>query len=88
MGGDPDALVVPFGIILSAVVVVIFLITGWLGGEQVFRHRVGMIDDRSKTSPPAAGTPLPASAMPADADDRAHPLPFEAHEPKLIDRGS
>ena len=48
MGGDPDAVVVPFGIILSAVVVVIFLVTGWLGGELVFRHRIGMIDDRNE----------------------------------------
>jgi uncharacterized membrane protein len=38
---------VPFGIILSAVVVVIFLVTGWLGGELVFRHRIGVIDGKS-----------------------------------------
>lgn len=45
LGGDPGAMVVPFGIVFSAVVVVIFLVTGWLGGELVFRHRIGMIDD-------------------------------------------
>jgi uncharacterized membrane protein len=46
IGGDPGAMVVPYGIILSAVVVGIFLVTGWLGGELVFRHRIGMIDDK------------------------------------------
>jgi uncharacterized membrane protein len=31
-------------IVLSAVVVGIFLITGWLGWEMVYRHRVGVAD--------------------------------------------
>ena len=57
MGGDPGAMVVPFGIILSAVVVAIFLVTGWLGGELVFRHRIGMIDDESEPLRSAAGAP-------------------------------
>ena len=43
----PGIVVVPLGIILSAVVVVIFLVTGWLGGELVFRHRIGVIDGKS-----------------------------------------
>ena len=43
---DPSAAVVPFGIILSAVVVALFLVTGWLGGELVFRHRIGIIDNK------------------------------------------
>jgi uncharacterized membrane protein len=55
MGSDPGAMVVPFGIILSAIVVVIFLVTGWLGGELVFRHRIGMIDEESDALPSAAG---------------------------------
>ena len=58
MGGDPGAMVVPFGIILSAVVVAIFLVTGWLGGELVFRHRIGIIDDESEALPSAAGAPI------------------------------
>ena len=57
MGGDPGATGVPFGIILSAVVVAIFLVTGWLGGELVFRHRIGMIDDESEPLRSAAGAP-------------------------------
>lgn len=38
----PGAGVLPFGLILSAVVVAILLVTGWLGGELVFRHRIGV----------------------------------------------
>jgi len=32
-------------IIFSAVVVVMFLVTGWLGGELVFRPRIGVVGD-------------------------------------------
>ena len=35
--------VVPTGLILSAVVVAILAVTGWLGGLLVYRHRVGVI---------------------------------------------
>jgi uncharacterized membrane protein len=41
--------VVPFGIILSAVVVVLFLVTGWLGGELVFRYRIGIMNNTRTT---------------------------------------
>jgi uncharacterized membrane protein len=34
--------VMPTGLILSVLVVLIFVVTGWLGGELVFRHRVGV----------------------------------------------
>jgi uncharacterized membrane protein len=34
--------VVPTGLILSGVVVLILIVTGWLGGELVFRHRAGV----------------------------------------------
>ena len=36
--------VLPWGIWLSVIVVLILLVTGWLGGELVFRHRVGVSD--------------------------------------------
>jgi uncharacterized membrane protein len=58
MGGDPGVTVVPFGIILSAVVIAIFLVTGWLGGELTFRHCIGMIDDRTEILLSAAGVPI------------------------------
>jgi len=34
--------VVPTGLILSALVVLILLFTGWLGGSLVYRHRIGI----------------------------------------------
>jgi uncharacterized membrane protein len=36
--------VVPEGIILSGVVVLILLVSGWLGGEMVHRHGVGVVE--------------------------------------------
>ena len=47
---DSGAVVVPFGIILSAIVVVVFLVTGWLGGELAFRHRIGIIDSKNENA--------------------------------------
>jgi uncharacterized membrane protein len=55
--GDPAAGVLPSGLILSLVVVAILLVTGWLGGELAYRHRIGMIGN--------AGEPRPAGASPA-----------------------
>lgn len=42
---DLGAGVIPFGLILSAVVAVL-LVTGWLGSEHVFRHRIGVTIDK------------------------------------------
>jgi uncharacterized membrane protein len=39
---DAYTSVVPTGLILSGITVLIFVVTGWLGGELVFRHRVGV----------------------------------------------
>lgn len=39
-----SAAVVPTGLILSLVVVMILLFTGWKGWEMVYRHRVGVTD--------------------------------------------
>lgn len=44
LAGDPAAAVVPFGIVHSALVVGIFLVTGWLGGELVLRRHAGGIE--------------------------------------------
>lgn len=38
--------VVPTGLILSALTVLILLVTGWMGWELVYRHRVGVLEDR------------------------------------------
>jgi uncharacterized membrane protein len=34
--------ILPWGLVLSAVVVCVIGFTGWLGGELVYRHRVGV----------------------------------------------
>jgi len=41
--GGPAA-VLPNGIVLSGIVVLILLFTGWMGWEMVYRHRVGIAD--------------------------------------------
>jgi uncharacterized membrane protein len=39
---DAYTSVVPTGLILSALVVLILLVTAWTGGEMVYRHGVGV----------------------------------------------
>lgn len=39
---DAYTSVVPTGLILSGVVVLLLVFTGWLGGQLVFRHHVGV----------------------------------------------
>ncbi len=41
-----DAAVLPLGLIISLVVVLILLYTGWRGWEMVYRHRVAVADNR------------------------------------------
>lgn len=36
--------VVPTGLVLSALTVIVMLVTGWLGGALVYRHHVGVAD--------------------------------------------
>ena len=40
-----EAAVLPTGILISFVVVLILLYTGWRGGEMVYRHRVAVAED-------------------------------------------
>jgi uncharacterized membrane protein len=37
--------VVPVGLVLSLIAVCILVLTGWKGGEMVFRHRVAVYDE-------------------------------------------
>ena len=39
-----EAAIAPTGVILSAIVTGILVVTGWLGGEMVYRHHVGVSD--------------------------------------------
>jgi uncharacterized membrane protein len=41
---NPTAVVIPTGLVLSLIVVLILLFTGWKGWEMVYRHRVGVKD--------------------------------------------
>lgn len=54
LSGDAAA-VTGTELLLSILVVVIFAVTGWLGGEMVFRHGVGLADARSSSG--IAGEP-------------------------------
>jgi uncharacterized membrane protein len=40
--------VLPLGLLCSLIVVAIFLFTGWMGWEMVYRHRVAVYDEPSK----------------------------------------
>jgi uncharacterized membrane protein len=40
--------VLPMGLILSLIATGLLLFTGWKGGELVFRHRVGVIDEEAE----------------------------------------
>jgi uncharacterized membrane protein len=42
---DGAAAVLPAGLTLSAIVTVLLLFNGWMGGEMVFKGRVGVHDD-------------------------------------------
>lgn len=41
---DARTSVVPWGLVLSAIVVLILLVTGWLGWAMVYRHHVGVAE--------------------------------------------
>lgn len=41
--GSPNTMILPFGLILSAVVATLLLVSGWYGGELTFRHKIGII---------------------------------------------
>ena len=43
----PDATdaVLPGGIVLSAITVATLGVTGWLGGELFYRHKIGVIEE-------------------------------------------
>lgn len=43
---NPAAAILPWGVVLSAVIGLILIVTGWYGGELSYRHKVGIIDPR------------------------------------------
>ena len=46
---DGAAAVVPTGLLISLVVVLMLLYTGWRGWEMVYAHRVGVMEDPSQS---------------------------------------
>ena len=45
--GDPELIIVPTGLALSAIVALLLVFSGWRGGDLVYRHRVGIPDEGS-----------------------------------------
>lgn len=43
--GDPVGIIWPWGAYLSALGALLVAIAGWLGGNLVFEHQVGIVDD-------------------------------------------
>lgn len=48
---DGAAAVLPEGIVLSGIVTLLLLFNGWMGGELVFRHRVGVLEGGAPDQP-------------------------------------
>ena len=49
--GDPAAAVLPWGLVLSAVVGLILVVTGWYGGELAYRHKIGVVGHDRESRP-------------------------------------
>jgi len=49
-----DMTVTQTGLVLSAIVVAMLLVTGWLGGEMAYRHRIGVIEQEQDLAQAAA----------------------------------
>lgn len=43
-GGGSAAAVMPWGLTLSALVAALLLVTGWFGGEMVYRYKIGVME--------------------------------------------
>lgn len=74
----------PLGLVLSLLTAAMLGLTGWLGGEMVYRHRVGLMESHM-TGP--ATDPVPPRTVPTPApmpgNEPAQPAPLPATEPPL-----
>lgn len=50
-----ETAVLPWGVVMSFVVVGILLFTGWKGWEMVYKHRVGIVDRAARMEQAAEG---------------------------------
>ena len=48
---DPSEAVAPWGLILSIAISTILVVTGWLGGEMSYRHKIGVNSAKSDVIP-------------------------------------
>lgn len=49
---DPADGVLPWGLVLSILIALILGVTGWLGGEMSYRHRIGVMESSGEERPP------------------------------------
>jgi uncharacterized membrane protein len=49
--GDPESLIIPWGLLLSLIVGTITSISGWFGAELSYRHKIGVVGAGSKRYP-------------------------------------
>ncbi|AWK89574.1 DUF2231 domain-containing protein [Azospirillum thermophilum] len=50
---DPEDAVVPRGLALSAATTALLGVTAWAGGEMIYRHRIGVIEEEGAGEPDA-----------------------------------
>jgi uncharacterized membrane protein len=49
--GDPAGAVLPSGVILSAVIAGLLVVTSWFGGELAYRYKIGTFDQADSGDP-------------------------------------
>lgn len=47
---DVEGAVLPSGLIVSAVITLLLVVTGWYGGELSYRHKIGVIEEQEPIS--------------------------------------
>lgn len=58
--GDPEDAVLPWGLFLSATLLPMVMLTGWLGGTLTFRHSIGTFSkDIDQADVDSGGSPRP-----------------------------
>lgn len=48
--GAPAAAVVPWGVVLSAIISLLLIVTGWYGGELSYRYKIGVVGHGTRRS--------------------------------------
>jgi uncharacterized membrane protein len=61
---DPEAEVSAAALAVSAIVTGVLVVTGWLGGEMSYRHRIGVIPAEGETAHVTGGEREPETDSP------------------------